>query len=56
MYFVIFGFLKGREDGKESVGAEGGETVVRIYCKRKEPVFSFQKKKQRGKGLKGMIS
>lgn len=56
MYFVIFGFPKGREDGKESVGAEGKETVVRIYCKRKEPVFSFQKKKQRGKGLKGMIS
>lgn len=26
--------MKGREGGEELGGAEGGETVIRIYCKR----------------------
>lgn len=43
---------KGKKDGTELGGMEGRETVVRIYVTRKEPIFNFQKKNQREKGLK----
>jgi hypothetical protein len=42
------GGCKGRWDGREDLrGVEGGETIIRIYCVRKESIFSKRKKKER---------
>lgn len=36
--------LDGREVGEELRGVGGGETVIRIYCMRKEPIFNKNRK------------
>lgn len=40
------------EGGREEVGrAEGGETVIRIYCIRQEPIFQYMGEEGRVKYL-----
>lgn len=36
---------EGRGGGEELGGEEGGKTIIRIYCMRKDSIFNKRKKK-----------
>jgi hypothetical protein len=41
--------LEGRRAGEVLGGAEGGETVIRTYCMRKESIFNKRRKREKRK-------